>query len=332
VNTPVPLPPPVEAGALGDAAPLPVAPATPATGKNMPLPHPATATAATTPLTVSAPHPSEEAAADIRLIVTDMDGTLLDDAKRIPDGLWSLLTELRRRDVLFCPASGRQYATLAKEFADAGQGMVFIAENGTYVVRDGVELSSDPLDPSVAARIVTTTRGLRAEGVDVGAVVCGKRSAYVERTDEAFLAEVRKYYTRLQPVPDATAVDDDEILKVALFDFGPVERTTAPALRPFTSTHQVVVSGEHWVDIMNVTADKGTAVRRLQHDLGITPAQTMVFGDYLNDLEMLDTAEWSFAMANAHPAIIDRARHIAPSNNDNGVLRTITRVLDLPPM
>ncbi|WP_327137266.1 Cof-type HAD-IIB family hydrolase [Streptomyces sp. NBC_01340] len=298
----------------------------------MPLPHPATATAATTPLTVSAPRPSEEAAADIRLIVTDMDGTLLDDAKRIPDGLWSLLTELRHRDVLFCPASGRQYATLAKEFADAGQGMVFIAENGTYVVRDGVELSSDPLDPSVAARIVTTTRGLRAEGVDVGAVVCGKRSAYVERTDEAFLAEVRKYYTRLQPVPDATAVDDDEILKVALFDFGPVERTTAPALHPFTSTHQVVVSGEHWVDIMNVTADKGTAVRRLQHDLGITPAQTMVFGDYLNDLEMLDTAEWSFAMANAHPAIIDRARHIAPSNNDNGVLRTITRVLDLPPM
>ena len=299
----------------------------------MPLPHPATATAATTPLAVSAPHPSEEAAADIRLIVTDMDGTLLDDAKRIPDGLWSLLTELRHRDVLFCPASGRQYATLAKEFADAGQGMVFIAENGTYVVRDGVELSSDPLDPSVAARIVTTTRGLRAEGVDVGAVVCGKRSAYVERTDEAFLAEVRKYYTRLQPVPDATAVDDDdEILKVALFDFGPVERTTAPALHPFTSTHQVVVSGEHWVDIMNVTADKGTAVRRLQHDLGITPAQTMVFGDYLNDLEMLDTAEWSFAMANAHPAIIDRARHIAPSNNDNGVLRTITRVLDLPPM
>ncbi|MFF1598239.1 Cof-type HAD-IIB family hydrolase [Streptomyces mirabilis] len=300
----------------------------------MPLPHPATATAttpATTPLAVTAPVPPEGAAADIRLIVTDMDGTLLDDAKRIPDGLWSLLAELRRRDVLFCPASGRQYATLAKEFADAGQGMVFIAENGTYVVRDGVELSSDPLDPSVAARIVTTTRGLGAEGVDVGAVVCGKRSAYVERTDEAFLAEARQYYTRLQCVPDATAVDD-EILKVALFDFGPVERTTAPALRPFSSTHQVVVSGEHWVDIMNVTADKGAAVRRLQDDLGITPAQTMVFGDYLNDLEMLDTAEWSFAMANAHPAIIDRARHLAPSNNDNGVLRTITRLLHLPPM
>jgi hydroxymethylpyrimidine pyrophosphatase-like HAD family hydrolase len=80
---------------------------------------------------------------------------------------------------------------------------------------------------------------------------------------------------------------------------------------------------------MNRTANKGTALRGLQQALGITPAQTMVFGDYLNDLEMLDAAEWSFAMANAHPQVVRRARHLAPSNNDNGVLRTISRVLGL---
>jgi Cof subfamily protein (haloacid dehalogenase superfamily) len=270
------------------------------------------------------------APADIRLVVTDMDGTLLDDAKRIPAGLWPTLAELRRRDVLFSPASGRQYATLAEQFAGNDEGMVFIAENGTYVVRDGVELSSDPLEPSVVARLVKAVRELAAQGVDVGAVVCGKRSAYVERTDEAFLAEVRRYYVRHRIVTDASAVDDD-ITKVALFDFGPAERTTAPALASFAATHQVVVSGEHWVDVMNRTANKGAALRRLQRDLGVTPAQTLVFGDYLNDLEMLDAAEWSFAMANAHPEVIGRARHLAPSNTDNGVLRTITRLLHLPP-
>ncbi|OLZ70306.1 HAD family hydrolase [Streptomyces sp. IMTB 2501] len=266
--------------------------------------------------------------ADIRLIVTDMDGTLLDDTKRIPNGLWPMLAELRRRGVLFSPASGRQYATLARQFADVAEGMVFIAENGTYVVRDGVELSSDILEPSVAGGIARTVRRLVADGVDVGAVVCGKRSAYVERTDEAFLAEVRKYYVEHRVVEDVTAVDDD-VIKVALFDFGPAEQSTAPALAPFAGTHQVVVSGEHWVDVMNRTANKGTALRGLQRALGITPAQTMVFGDYLNDLEMLDAAEWSFAMANAHPEVVSRARHLAPSNNENGVLRTISRVLGL---
>ncbi|MEU7382855.1 MULTISPECIES: Cof-type HAD-IIB family hydrolase [unclassified Streptomyces] len=283
-------------------------------------------------LTASEPAPGNlTGPAGIRLIVTDMDGTLLDDAKRLPAGLWPTLAELRRRGVLFSPASGRQYATLAEQFAGHDEGMVFIAENGTHVVRDGVELSSDPLDPAVAARLIGAVRELATGGVDVGAVVCGKRSAYVERTDEAFLAEVRKYYVRHRIVPDAAAVEDD-IIKVALFDFGSAERTTAPALAPFAGTHQVVVSGEHWVDVMNRTADKGAALRRLQRDLGITPAQTLVFGDYLNDLEMLDAAEWSFAMANAHPEVIGRARHLAPSNNDNGVLRTIARLLHLPPV
>ncbi|MET7289493.1 Cof-type HAD-IIB family hydrolase [Streptomyces sp. NPDC005573] len=267
--------------------------------------------------------------ADIRLVVTDMDGTLLDDAKRAPAGLWPVLAELRRRGVLFSPASGRQYATLAQQFAEVADGMVFIAENGTYVVRDGVELSSDPMDPSAAARVARTVRGLVADGTDAGAVVCGKRSAYVERTDEAFLAEVRKYYVEHRVVEDVTAVDDD-IIKVAVFDFGSVERVTAPALAEFGATHQVVVSGEHWVDVMNRTANKGAALRGLQRELGITPAQTMVFGDYLNDLEMLDAADWSFAMANAHPEVVRRARHIAPSNNDNGVLRTIARVVGVP--
>jgi Cof subfamily protein (haloacid dehalogenase superfamily) len=266
--------------------------------------------------------------AGIRLIVTDMDGTLLDDAKRIPEGLWPMLAELRRRGVLFSPASGRQYATLARQFADVADGMVFIAENGTYVVRDGVELSSDPLAPAVVTGLARAVRRLVADGVDVGAVVCGKRSAYVERADEPFMAEVRKYYVEHRVVEDVTAVDDD-VIKVALFDFGRAERTTAPALSAFADTHQVVVSGEHWVDVMNRTANKGAALRGLQRELGITPAQTMVFGDYLNDLEMLDAAEWSFAMANAHPEVVGRARHLAPSNNDNGVLRTIARVLGM---
>ncbi|MEU1089569.1 Cof-type HAD-IIB family hydrolase [Streptomyces sp. NPDC005576] len=264
---------------------------------------------------------------DIRLIVTDMDGTLLDADGNVPLGLWPLLDELRRRGIVFSPASGRQYATLAHLFEGVDAGMVYIAENGALVVRDGVELSSDPLDPAVSARLVTRVRQLVREGRDIGVVVCGKRSAYTERGDAAFLSEVLTYYRAHRLVDDATAVDD-EIIKVAVLDFGGAERS-APALADFSGTHQVVVSGEHWIDVMNRTADKGAAVRRLQHDMGIGPEQTMVFGDYLNDLEMLDTADWSFAMANAHPDVLRRARHTAPAHTDDGVLRTIKDLLGI---
>ncbi|MFI5661181.1 Cof-type HAD-IIB family hydrolase [Streptomyces sp. NPDC051684] len=274
--------------------------------------------------------PTATTSPDIRLIVTDMDGTLLDGEGNIPDSLWPLLTELGDRGVAFCPASGRQYATLAAQFdaVDDG-GMVYVAENGAYVVRGGAEVSSDLLEPAVVEWIVKSMRELvHAGGVDAGVVVCGKRSAYVERSDEAFMAQVRRYYAAHEIVDDATAVED-EFVKVALFDFGGAQDTTAPLLAPLADTHQVVVSSHHWIDVMNPAANKGAAVRGLQDALGITPAQTMVFGDYRNDLEMLDTADWSYAMANAHPDVLARARLCAPANTENGVVRTVRDVLGL---
>ena len=90
-----------------------------------------------------------------------------------------------------------------------------------------------------------------------------------------------------------------------------------------------MVSGAHWVDVLSPTANKGRAVRQVQKTLGVTPDQTMVFGDFLNDLEMMDAATYSFAMANAHPLLKERASWVAPTNNANGVVRTIRTVLGL---
>ena len=255
-----------------------------------------------------------------------MDGTLLDGDGRIPDALWPLLDRLHERGIRFAPASGRQLATLQRSFADHVDGLVFIAENGAYVVEAGVEISSDAMDARFAASVVRRVRDLVGAGRDLGVVVCGKRSAYIERADPAFVAEAEKYYARLQAVDDLLAVDD-QIFKVAIFDFADAA-ATAPAFDELRATHQVVVSGAHWIDIMDQGVDKGAALRRLQAASGISPAQTAVFGDYLNDLTMMDAADLSFAMANAHPTVVARARYRAPSNLEHGVITTIEKLLD----
>lgn len=265
--------------------------------------------------------------ADIRLIAVDMDGTLLLPDGSVPEGLWPLLERLRDRGIAFAPASGRQLATLQRTFAGVDAELDYIAENGAYVVRGDVEVSSDAVDPSVAAEVVVRVRSLVASGaLRAGLVLCGKRSAYVEDTDEAFLAEVDKYYARLEVVPDLLEVDD-QILKLAIFDVDGGERHTAPAFADLAATHQVVVSGQHWVDIMNPTVNKGVALRALQDALGVTSAQTAAFGDYLNDLELLRAADWSYAMADAHPEVAAVARFRAPSNAQAGVLTVIARLL-----
>lgn len=261
---------------------------------------------------------------DLRLIAVDMDGTLLDGEGRIPEALWPLLDRLHERGIRFAPASGRQLATLQRAFAAHLDDMVFIAENGAYVVEGGVEISSDAMDAAFVASLIARVRALTQR--DLGVVVCGKRSAYIERADDAFHAEADKYYARLEVVPDLLQVDD-QIFKAAIFDFDDAA-ATAPAFDDFRTTHQVVVSGEHWIDVMNLGVDKGAALERLQAATGITRDQTAAFGDYLNDLEMMDAAALSFAMANAHPLVAERARYSAPSNLDHGVITTIERLLD----
>jgi len=282
------------------------------------------------PLPDAPPHDLDELSRlrprpDIRLIATDMDGTLVDDAMQIHDELWPLVDELRARGIAFCPASGRQYHNLVREFGDHADDLVYIAESGAYVVAGGREISSDGLELGVARRVATVVRGIP----EAGAVLCGKRSAYIERRDPPFVEVVTQYYARLRLAEDLLEVDDDDVLKVAIYDFASGEHNTAPRLSGFQSTHQVVVSGPHWVDVLSRSASKGRALREVQRALGVTADQTMAFGDFLNDLEMMDAATWSFAMANAHPALKERARFVAPANNANGVVRTIRAVLGL---
>ncbi|MFT4135424.1 Cof-type HAD-IIB family hydrolase [Microbacterium sp.] len=264
-------------------------------------------------------------APDIRLIAADMDGTLLDGDGRVPDSFWPLLERLHARGIAFAPASGRQLATLQRLFGEAD--LPYIAENGTYVVRGGAEVSSDTLAPDAVASVVARTRALVADGrLRAGVVVCGKRSAYVEDTGPAFLDEVRKYYAKLAVVDDLLGVDD-QVLKLAIYDVDGGETHTAPAMADLAETHQLVVSGAHWVDIMNPDVNKGRALRALQSALGVTAAQTAAFGDYLNDVEMLEAAHWSYAMAEAHADVVAVARYRAPSNADAGVVQAIERLL-----
>ncbi len=262
---------------------------------------------------------------DVRLVVADMDGTLLDDSGAVPGGFWPLLEVMRQRGIAFAPASGRQCATLGRLFERALQGMPLIAENGSYVVRDGAEVSSSTIDRDVVVGVVEAVRAAVADGYDLGAVVCGKRSAYIERLDEAFRQECDKYYAALTEAPDVL-VPEDDVLKLAIFDFGSALES-APLFERFKAGHQVVVSGPNWIDIMCEGVNKGAAVRALQAEMGITRAQTMVFGDFFNDAEMLDEADWSFAMANAHPEIQKRANYLAPASSDAGVVTVLERLL-----
>ena len=73
----------------------------------------------------------------------------------------------------------------------------------------------------------------------------------------------------------------------------------------------VVVSGKCWVDCANKGANKGSALRHFQEEYGITPDETLAFGDNLNDIEMLKRASHSFAVENARDEVKEAANFVA---------------------
>lgn len=262
---------------------------------------------------------------DLRLVVADMDGTLLTDEGTVPEDFWPLLGELTERGIVFVPASGRQYATLAELFDHAGYPLSYIAENGNLVMHHNEPIFTASLSEDTVRKGIEATRGAASQR-NLGLVLCGQASAYVERGDEEFLAEAGKYYRKLEVVQDLTQVQDT-FFKLAIHDFDDSQQAFDQIYAPFAEEHQVVISGQRWLDIMRTDIDKGRAVRALQERMAVTPAQTAVFGDYLNDLQMLTAGELSFAMANAHPQIKQAAKYAAPANTDHGVIRVLEHLL-----
>ena len=280
--------------------------------------------------------PARYVGADLRLAAIDMDGTLLDDDKNFPPGMDELLDLMDERGVTFAPASGRQVWTLIDMFPGR-PGMTVIGENGGIVMRDGVEVSSSPVDAPTVREVIRLVREATSgpNGIDGGLVMCGKQFAYVERTDDLFVEGVAPYYHRTQCVEDQEAVIDaieagqidDAIVKLAVYAIGPVGALAEATLAHFADTHQYAISGANWADLQIRGVDKGSAVRDLQRFLGVDCSQTAVFGDAGNDMSMMSEGDLSFAMANASQDVIEAARFIAPSNNEAGVAQVLRALL-----
>lgn len=196
------------------------------------------------------------------------------------------------------------------------------------MVCDGSEIISfEAMPVEEVCRAVETVRVLPG----VYTIVSTRDGGVYENEDDpAFLRNMKMYCARHKGVPDLLEfVRHEPVCKVALFCEGRAEQVLLPAFASFAGTSQVALSGADWVDLMRPGMSKGKAVSALCARLGITPDECMAFGDYLNDLELLQAVGEPYAMANAHDALKKAAKHICPSNDEDGVCRTIRAVFGI---
>lgn len=261
----------------------------------------------------------------IKLIASDMDGTLLDDNKNLPSDFFDTLDRLTERGVVFAVASGRTYSALDHLFPEPYHGNIaYICDNGACTVLDGKPVDVTPLDRATFEELVSACRGI---GGGLRMVVCAESGVYHLKSDVEFSNEVGRFY-RNHSVIDNFLNIEGTVYKVAVCDERGAMTHGKPALdKIFGSRLNVQVSGEVWMDVMAAGVSKGNALEALQKRLGVLRTETMVFGDYFNDVDMLRLADWSFCMENGHEDVKRMCAYTAPDNNHGGVTQCIRRIV-----
>jgi len=255
----------------------------------------------------------------IKLIATDMDGTLLDTEGNLPKDFFSTLEKLKAKNVKFVVASGRPYDTLRRSFEPISDELDFICDNGAFIVENGKVLNIDVMDKIKINELIKYCDDIP----NIEVVLCGIKSAYHRSLSRDFAKEVGKYYLKYKIVDDLTTVDDD-IFKISICNLNNSATNLYKALETkFNEDFALVISGTTWIDIMNKGINKGLALEKIQKDEDISYEETMVFGDFYNDIEMLNKAHYSFVMENANEDMKQYGNFIAKRNTENGVIEAI---------
>ncbi len=262
----------------------------------------------------------------IKLIVSDMDGTLLNDEKQIDKRIYDLLPKMREEGIRFVVASGRQYPSLARDFQEYLPEITVIAENGAFVVQDGKELYFKGMNEKQIAHSLDIIETLpETEGL-----VCAKYCCYTTSQEVYGLLASPKFHYDCELVDDLYKMTDG-VTKVSLMVYGnSTTQSCYDAMHPqMPEEMTLVISGDACLDTGIKGVTKGSALAALQEMWGISPEETLVFGDQFNDVEMFDQAYYSYAMENATDGVKERARFVAGNNNNGAVVDTICRLTGL---
>ncbi|HEU0027218.1 MAG TPA: HAD family hydrolase [Ktedonobacterales bacterium] len=263
----------------------------------------------------------------IRLVATDLDGTLLgDDHRSVSERTRRALLAAQEAGITLVLVTGRPPRFVHPLAEELGLTGAAVCCNGA-IVYDVVQGELLEHTPIASATAITLVERLRAAAPGVGfAVERGLRYG----SEPAYRA-LRGEFQR---------PDDDEIADALSLCAQPVTKLIArhpeldgPGYYPYaretvSDLAMVTISGPRFIEIAALGVDKAAALERFCARLGITSAEVMAFGDMPNDAPMLRWAGRGIAVANAHTEALAAADETTASNMEDGVALALERLLD----
>ena len=271
----------------------------------------------------------------MKLIAFDLDGTLLTTEKELTDENLAALERAAEAGIVLVPATGRFFGVIPENVRSLPWFRYYITINGAsvYDAREGRTLLRAEIPWRRAVEVMGYLDGLPVI-YDCYMDDWGWMTRALHDRVEGFapnrhsLAMLRDFR---RPVPELkahiTALGHD-VQKIQMFFRDPELRLRSMEEMKVRFPDLAVTSSiPRNVELNSLEAQKGVALIRLAEYLGVDRAETVAFGDDLNDVNMLEAAGIGVAMANAGPEAKAAADRLTDSCDESGVGRAILRLL-----
>lgn len=277
---------------------------------------------------------SEKKKMDIKVIATDMDGTLLDPKGQLDlPRLEKILDKLDQCDIRFVIATGNEVHRMRQLLGHLAERVVLVVANGARIFENNELIQAQTWDDAMVDRALAHFKGRECQDQFVVTAMNGgfvKEGTVFTELDKFMTPEmIEKLYQRMNFVDEFDPNLFGGVLKMSMVVGEERSESVLQEINDLFDGHvRAVSSGYGCIDILQDGIHKAWGLVELLKRWNLKPEQIMAFGDSENDIEMLELAGISYAMENAEEAVKRVATKVAPANSQAGVYKVLENWLE----
>ena len=285
----------------------------------------------------------------IKLIASDMDGTLLNHNHKIPKENVELINYAKNQGIEFIVATGRAYYEALPALNEENINCDVISFNGGIVYdKNGNIISITPMLPKdlyytieilksfdISYQLYTkNTIYTKSIETDINAYIDLIRSNGYDPDVEHLRAEAQQkldvgYITEVENIELYLNEKENPPIKIIAISNDISKLENAAKLLSENKSISVTSSGANNIEIMHKNATKGEALKEIAKIYGINLENAVAIGDNLNDQAMLDIVGYSVAMKNGNTILKEQAKYVTEkTNSEGGVADTIFKLIE----
>lgn len=259
-------------------------------------------------------------------VAVDMDGTFLNENSVVDRAAFqTVFPRLKQERIHFIIASGNELKRCRRDLGPFAAYCDYVCENGALVAAREKVIYRHPLKARLVDQALTF---IEQNYPQAKIILSSENHAYIlENDDASFKKQFYHAYVTGREVKDLHQYEQG-VLKITLnVSVSRVKEIVAAFAKKYGHQIKGISGGGPWMDLINPDDDKSNGLRRLLDYYQIPLNQLLVFGDGGNDIRMLKMTPLSYAMANGTIDAKRAARHLAPSNRENGVVKVLQQYL-----